>query len=90
MGLKTYSYERTSAIELYQFVGLPSQDGWYGTGLYPHLPLLPSLTVVSFFMSLVVEDLFWLVLVFFIDVVLQVADFSMFVRQGLSTLPSLM
>lgn len=42
-----------------------------------------------FFMSLVVEDLFWLVLVFFIDqVVLQVADFGMLVRQGLSTPPS--
>ena len=46
--LKTYSYERTSGIELYQFVGLPSQEGWYGTWLYPSLPLLPSHTVVSF------------------------------------------
>lgn len=31
VGLKTYSYERTCAIELYQFVGLPSQEGRYGT-----------------------------------------------------------
>ena len=29
--LKTYSCERTSGIELYQFVGLPSQEGRYGT-----------------------------------------------------------